>query len=271
LLCPTLLFFVSSLPSSNLLCSFRRMLRSVIVAILLGMSSADDAAASGPTKAEIDEMLSEHNRYRKDAGVGALTWDTKLASDAQGWAGAGNMAHSTADGAFTKYGENIHMSCPHDTATQACKWWHDEITKYTGGNSLVAPHYTQMVWKSTKKVGCGKGPASCTGDLWVCQYLPMGNKIPDFVENVKQPAGAVAGAPATAPVSGSGGGSWSSSRLRLFLPEGVVFGSGAGWVGGMLVGASMVSAAMVGWRMMSRRTDQPTQEMQTDEMAVAIE
>jgi len=320
LFCPSLLCFALSLPSPTLLRSFRRMLRSVIVAILLGVSRAGvlsgctqgaipancaclvaggpfcrfpgeagytcasydtydsstvtcavngaAAAASlaaappaaapaaapaggGPTQAEIDSMLSEQNKYRALAGADypALTWDADLAKGAQAWAAAGHSDHSTALGAFTKYGENIHMSCPHDTPVTACKWWHDEISTYTGGDTFGGTHYTQMVWKSSTKVGCGKGPASCGGDLWVCQYLPPGNQVPHFAANVPQPA----------------------SRLRLYLSEGVVFRSGAGWVGGMLVGASMVSAAMVGWRMMSRRTDQPTQEMQIDEVLVANE
>merc|ERR1711865_397681 len=83
--------------------------------------------------------------------------------------------HSTALGAFKTYGENIHMSCPSDTPVTACKWWHDEISTYTGGNTFGGPHYTQMMWKSTTNVGCGKGPASCGGALWVCQSLPAGN------------------------------------------------------------------------------------------------
>jgi uncharacterized protein YkwD len=202
------------------------------------------AAGGGPTQAEIDSMLAEHNKYRAVAGAPALTWDAELAKGAQAWAAAGHSDHSTALGAFKTYGENIHMACPHDTPVTACKWWHDEINTYTGGNTFGGTHYTQMVWKSSQKVGCGKGPASCGGDLWVCQYLPMGNVFPNFPANVPQPG----------------------SRLRLYLSEGILFRSGAGWMGGMLAGASMVSAAMVGWRMMSRRTDQPTQEMQTDEM-----
>jgi len=214
-------------------------------------AAAPPAAGGGPpTEAEIDAMLKEHNKYRSGGGAAALTWDAALAKDAQAWAAAGHMDHSTALGAFKTYGENIHMSCPSDTPVTACKWWHDEVSTYTGGNTFGGTHYTQMMWKSTKKVGCGKGPASCGGDLWVCQYLPPGNiAYPEdnFEKNVLQP----------------------DSRLRLYLSEGVLFRSGAGWVGGMLAGASMVSAAMVGWRMMSRRTDQPTQEMQTDEMLVA--
>jgi len=139
-----------------------------------------------PTQAEIDSMLSEHNKYRKAAGAPPLTWDDNLAKTAQSWAAKGHMDHSTALGAFKKYGENIHMACPHDTPVTACKWWHDEISKYHGGNSFQAAHYTQMVWKSTTKVGCGKGPASCGGDLWVCQYKPMGNVFGKFAANVPQ-------------------------------------------------------------------------------------
>jgi len=156
----------------------------MLVSIMFLLAST--VSGTGPTQAEIDSMLSEHNKYRATAGAPPLVWDATLAKAAQAWAGAGHMDHSKALGAFKTYGENIHMSCPKDTPVTACKWWHDEISKYHGGNSFNAAHYTQMVWKSTTKVGCGKGPASCGGDLWVCQYLPMGNQYNHFTQNVPQ-------------------------------------------------------------------------------------
>jgi len=155
----------------------------MLVSIMFLLASTVSGA---PTQAEIDSMVSEHNKFRKVAGSPPLKWDTALATAAQSWAAAGHMDHSTSLGAFKTYGENIHMSCPHDTPVTACKWWHDEISKYHGGDSFNAAHYTQMVWKSTEKFGCGKGPASCGGDLWVCQYLPMGNYYGKFKANVPQ-------------------------------------------------------------------------------------
>lgn len=37
-----------------------------------------------------------------------------------------------------------------------------------------------MVWKGTKKVGCGKSKCG----IWSCQYYPAGNYIGSFQRNV---------------------------------------------------------------------------------------
>jgi hypothetical protein len=50
-----------------------------------------------------------------------------------------------------------------------------EKAKYTGqkialDNILAIGHYTQVMWKSTIKVGCGK-----KNGFLVCKYFPSGN------------------------------------------------------------------------------------------------
>jgi hypothetical protein len=134
------------------------------------------SAEAAISDAEKKEMLDLHNMYRCMAGVPALEWDDDLQKTAQSWADQKQMGHSTALGAFKKYGENMQFACPKSTPTDATDWWYDEIHKYTQSSPFQASHYTQMVWKGTTKVGCGKGPApSCSGDAWVCQFTPVGN------------------------------------------------------------------------------------------------
>merc|ERR1712051_1172949 len=51
-------------------------------------------------------------------------------------------------------------------------------------------HYTQVVWKDSTKLGCGKGRATVggiQGDLWVCQYGTAGNTMGEFSQQVKAP------------------------------------------------------------------------------------
>jgi len=44
-------------------------------------------------------------------------------------------------------------------------------------------HFTQVIWASTKTVGCGL--AQCNGnDLLVCNYSPAGNYDGQYQENV---------------------------------------------------------------------------------------
>jgi hypothetical protein len=140
-------------------------------------------------------MLDLHNMYRCMAGVDKLEWDDDLQKQAQSWADTGSMKHSTSLGAFKKYGENMQMKCPKSTPKDATDWWYAEIEKYqnTDAHRFDASHYTQMVWKGTKKIGCGKGKAptnlGCQGDAWVCQFTPMGNNNWDngYEKNVIAP------------------------------------------------------------------------------------
>jgi len=141
----------------------------LLVAMLAG------AAEAAVSSAEQKEMLDLHNMYRCMAGVPALEWDDTLQQQAQSWADTGSTSHSTSRGAFKKYGENMHYSCPSDTPKTATDWWYAEIEKYSPTSYYQSSHYTQMVWAWTTKIGCGKGKAPCGGDLWFCQYTKMGN------------------------------------------------------------------------------------------------
>jgi len=153
----------------------------LLVAMLAG---AADAAVSS---AEKKEMLDLHNMYRCMAGVPPLKWDNTLQKQAQSWADTGNTGHSKSRGAFKKYGENMQYACPTATPKTATDWWYDEIKKYSESSPYMSSHYTQMVWKGSTKIGCGKGKAPCGGDLWVCQFTKMGNWNNAYKENVIAP------------------------------------------------------------------------------------
>jgi hypothetical protein len=147
------------------------------------------SAEAAISDAEKKEMLDLHNMYRCMAGVSPLEWDDNLAKQAQSWADTEKMHHSTDLGAFKKYGENMHYACPKSSPKDATDWWYDEIHKYTEDSPFKASHYTQMVWKGTSKIGCGKGKAPCKGDAWVCQFTKMGNNPYDhgYKKNVFAP------------------------------------------------------------------------------------
>ena len=67
--------------------------------------------------------------------------------------------------------------------------WTDEESAYDfrrGGFSMDTGHFTQVVWRDTREVGCGT--ASCKGlDIFVCNYDPPGNVEGGYRENVKPP------------------------------------------------------------------------------------
>ena len=65
--------------------------------------------------------------------------------------------------------------------------WYDEIAQYRfpdGGFSMQTGHFTQVVWRGTKRVGCGR--SQCKGmDIYVCEYDPPGNWEGQYRDNVR--------------------------------------------------------------------------------------
>ena len=127
----------------------------------------------GLTETEIATVLRMHNDERALFSVKPLRWSSKLASKAQAWAQklakSGEFRHSNM-----KYGENL-AGAPN--IEQAIGFWLSEKKLYKPGSrfrDLEYAHYTQMIWKKSKKMGCGKasGPHY---DIFVCLYDPPGN------------------------------------------------------------------------------------------------
>ena len=133
----------------------------------------------------INTILGIHNRERADVGVQPLSWSDSLAASAQSWAEhmatIDQMVHSDN----FSYGENLagqsHGNSPGnlDTLTKMVESWAVEKENWHGGvlteeNVDLVGHYTQMVWKDTKQVGCGVASAS-VNDYLVCHYSPAGN------------------------------------------------------------------------------------------------
>ena len=136
----------------------------------------------------VNTILEIHNRERAAVGVPPLTWSDTLAASAQPWAEhvatINDMVHSDD----FSYGENIagqsHGNSPPgslETLIKMVESWAVEKENWQGGvlteeNWAPAGHYTQMVWKDTKQVGCGVTAAS-VNDYLVCHYSPTGNSI----------------------------------------------------------------------------------------------
>jgi len=218
------------------------------------------------TEPEKQEMLSTHNLYRCIHQVPQFTWDMGVAASAQSWADQGVFAHS-ANADRPGCGENLATGTPTMSAEQAARMWYAEIQHTapygrTSGFSSELGHYTQMVWKASVEVGCGKGQATGGGDLWVCRYCPAGNTVGRFDENVLPPTksvascggsetavpsgfavqpGAPAAAPAVAPASVDAAG-LAVAPAPAAVPVAAVNGAAGGGVllgqagGGVLLG-----------------------------------
>lgn len=121
------------------------------------------------------EALSAHNKFRALHQAPPLVWDKALASYAEIYASQCEFKHSSGP-----YGENLAAGYP--TITDAVSAWNAEGDQYPYNNPgfyTSTGHFTQLVWKGSKKVGCGfvncNGKNGTPGYFLVCEYSPAGN------------------------------------------------------------------------------------------------
>lgn len=136
-------------------------------------------------------LLAAHNRERAALDLPALEWDDKLSADARTWARALSSTNSFEHSRDNPddpdpQGENLWAGTPGAfSPEQMVGLWIDEKHNYrpgpipnvsrTGDFEDVG-HYTQVIWRATRKVGC----ALVTGgaeDVLVCRYSQGGNVI----------------------------------------------------------------------------------------------
>lgn len=126
-------------------------------------------------------FLDLHNNIRKVVGVGPLKWDTTLEAYARDYAKVRSkdceLIHSNGP-----YGENIYWGFGEGftDGKAAMKLWADEKEYYDYESNSCADgkeclHYTQIVWKNSKRLGCAR--ARCHDDYYfiTCNYDPPGN------------------------------------------------------------------------------------------------
>lgn len=133
-------------------------------------------------------LLDAHNRARAQVGAVPLQWDPVLAASAASYgprlAAIGRLVHSPREGRPGQR-ENLAMDITGRATPEALvQMWVDEKrllrpglfpnVSATGRWEDVA-HYTQMVWKSTTRVGCAIHDDGRWNYL-ICRYSPPGNK-----------------------------------------------------------------------------------------------
>ncbi|RYZ66722.1 MAG: Fis family transcriptional regulator [Proteobacteria bacterium] len=148
-----------------------------------GETEGVSADASGePDDATLNGIVKAHNEVRAEVGTEPLEWSSEVAGVAKAHAEKCNWGHSTERNG---YGENLFMTTGSASASDVVGSWADEKKSYdpkTGECSGVCGHYTQIVWNSTRKLGCamakcdtGNPMGSGPWEYWVCNYDPPGN------------------------------------------------------------------------------------------------
>lgn len=140
----------------------------------------DSAPDTKPAASISADMLAAHNAVRARVGVGPLAWSDQLAAFAQDWANGLAAKSALVHSQNPNYGENLYdISGALATPADVVNAWAGEVKDYNyAANTCrgVCGHYTQIVWKDTKEVGCASaknGPRQ----VWVCEYGPPGNYI----------------------------------------------------------------------------------------------
>ncbi|KAI0525291.1 hypothetical protein KFK09_004684 [Dendrobium nobile] len=149
-------------------------------AMLLAISDAS------LTKNATKQFLRAHNEARAAVGVDPLLWSKKMASYASKLASHSPGSAScelSQEAASCEYGANQAVANWFDGPAAVVGSWVDEGRRYYnyGYNSCAVGHqnecesYTQVVWKKTVKLGCGKANCGKDGSHVICLYSPPGN------------------------------------------------------------------------------------------------
>jgi uncharacterized protein YkwD len=153
----------------------------------LGVAAGVAAQSEAPTNGFARALLAEHNSERDRAGVPRLAWSGKLAHEAYQWAEVlareGSMRHAPRDvsggagenlwmGAAGYYGPDSMIGAFVDEKRVFVHGTFPKVSK-TGRWQDVG-HYTQVVWRDTKEVGCAVARGD-RDDFLVCRYWPAGN------------------------------------------------------------------------------------------------
>jgi len=145
-----------------------------------------------------EAFVTAHNLWRAAVGVNEkLSYSAELAASSQAWANKlkqsnhCKMRHSDPDG---RYGENLYWASALNwsdgrkelqkkSPKQVVDSWGSEKADYNYADNSCASgkmcgHYTQIVWRSTQRVGCAVAVCADTQQqVWVCQYQPAGNWV----------------------------------------------------------------------------------------------
>ncbi|XP_052827612.1 cysteine-rich secretory protein 3-like isoform X2 [Octopus bimaculoides] len=150
------------------------------------VEKSSEVLNSGVSESDKEKILKLHNYYRENVDPPACNmikqyWDDDLAFVAQKWADNCDFNHDKGKqrripGKFS-VGQNLAQG--HTDWEAAIKGWHSEVKDFKYGvntqNTNAVGHYTQVVWATTTRIGCGYAKCSNIRTFYVCNYGPAGN------------------------------------------------------------------------------------------------
>lgn len=165
-------------------------MRTLILILLVILSSFTGYSQAGKRVYQDPEfiaaVLKQHNVYRSELQLPALEWSSSLATDALAWgqqlAKLDRGQHDPQARTLSE-GENLWWGTADAFSyVQMVGFWGAEKKDFVYGtfpdcktrHAAVVGHYTQIIWKTTRSVGCALVSNGRT-DFLVCRYAPPGN------------------------------------------------------------------------------------------------
>lgn len=155
--------------------------------LMIVLAGCSTPLLTGATDGFDSRLVSRHNVERESLGIPPLRWDPTLAVSASGWANhlaATNTFQHAPENAAAPQGENLWEGTPGRFSPEAMvDAWARERRYFrpgrfpqnsTTGSVADVGHYTQLMWRATRAVGCAlaHGPSE---DVLVCRYSEAGN------------------------------------------------------------------------------------------------
>ena len=170
----------------------------IAAALAIGLTAAGCLAENRLDGDQQSALVAAHDRWRAEAGVPGVRWSASLGTAAQQW--ADHLAQD--DGCTLRHaprstlgdtGENLYWA-------SAIRWsngrreaqnidppkvvdsWGSEKRDYDAATNRCAPgkacgHYTQVVWRDSREIGCAMATCKDQSQVWVCRYRPAGNVV----------------------------------------------------------------------------------------------
>ncbi|HUA21252.1 MAG TPA: CAP domain-containing protein [Bryobacteraceae bacterium] len=153
----------------------------LLLAAILAVTAGAQHRRSGESSPSLSrEMLAAHNAVRAQVNVPPLIWSRQLAARAQDWADFLARSRRFYHRPGSNLGENIFeiSGAPASPAEVVADWASEAHDYNYRANTCraVCGHYTQLVWGTTREVGCAVARAD-NREVWVCNYAPHGNWV----------------------------------------------------------------------------------------------
>ena len=170
------------------------MLKLIIIFLFLVTHLYADGVKVSPKA-----MTQAHNDLRLKYQSPPLTYSRALEEVAENWAKRLQSKGCQMSHSLGETGENIYWASPYTsiktnsngnktrtnslqniTDKQVTQTWYEEVKWYDYDTNQckkgkVCWHYTQVIWNTTRKLGCAAIACKDFSQIWVCEYAPAGN------------------------------------------------------------------------------------------------